>query len=150
MAVVAALKLDDVFALGEGPRQPNRGHGGLGSRADETYLLHRGEGLDDLLGQLRLNGRAGAKAGAVAVGLLNPLHHGRKGVPQNQRPPRADIVDVLIAVGIVNARTMAAHNIRWVTAHRPKRPYRRIDSARNYPARTIMKLKGFFAAIHGN
>ena len=41
VAVIAALELDDLVALGRRPRDAHRAHRRLGARADEAHALHR-------------------------------------------------------------------------------------------------------------
>lgn len=51
MAVVAADKLEHLLALGVGTHKPQHRQAGLRAGADEADHLHRGDKLDDHLGQ---------------------------------------------------------------------------------------------------
>ena len=59
------------------------------------------------------------------------VDHVGHGVAQNQRPPGADVVDVLVAVGIPDIGTFAAHQERRIAAHGAERPDRRVHASRD-------------------
>ena len=90
-----------------------------------------GTASDDRLRQfdLALGGRA--EAGAAGERPLRPPPRPRDGVAQNQRPPRADVVDVLVAVGVPDARALAARNEQRRAAHAAKRAHRGVHAAGN-------------------
>jgi len=81
VAVVAALKLHDVFALGKGAGQSDGRHGRFGARTDEAHFLHVGKGGDHEFGQIGFSGRGGSETGARARGGNDGLNHGWGGVP---------------------------------------------------------------------
>ena len=62
---------------------------------------------------------------------------------ENQRTPRADVVDVTVAVGIPNVRAFASNQERRLAADRPKCPDRRIDSAGNKLLGSLLQTTGF-------
>ena len=99
MPVVAAGELDDELASGEAARQADGGHRRLGPGRDEAEPLD-GSATHDLLGQLDLG--SGGRAVRRAAG--DRLRDGGEdlgvGVPEQHRPPAADEVDVLVAVGV--------------------------------------------------
>src|SRR5215467_14808395 len=111
MAVIAALKLDDVLALGESPGHADGGHGGFGPGADKTHFGDRGKGLNNFLRQLGLGWRTGAEACTVAVGILHGFDDRGVSMAQDQRPPRAYVVDVLVAVDVPNPRAFSPHDV---------------------------------------
>ena len=80
-------------------RQPDRRHGRLGAGGDEADPLDR-RARDDLLGQLDL----GLGRGAVGRTAGDRAGHGRLHlgvrVAEQHRAPRADQVDVVVAVGV--------------------------------------------------
>ena len=106
VAVVAAGELDDLAATGVAAGEPDRRHGRLGAGVDQAHLLDRGPG-DDLRGQLHLTRGGGAEAGARGGGGLHRRDHLGVGVPEDQRTPRADQVDVAAAVGVEQPRALA-------------------------------------------
>src|SRR5689334_23923988 len=112
MAVITTFKLDDVFAPGKGARQPYGGHGGFRARADKAHLVHRRKSLKHRFRQLCLSRCTGTEARAVPVGFLYGFHDRRESMPKDQRPPGANIVDVLITVSIPDARSQSANDVR--------------------------------------
>ena len=99
MAVVAAGELHDDVAAGEAAGQPDRRHRRLGAGGDEADPLDR-RTRDDLLGELDLGlGRGAVRRAAGDRGRDRRLHLG-VGVAEQHRAPRADQVDVLVAVDV--------------------------------------------------
>ena len=116
VAVVAALKLQDLGAAGETAGQAHGGHGGLGTGVDQAYLLHGGA-LNNVLRQQRLALGGCAEGEAVGSRLLHCLHDGRVGIAVDHRAIGADQVDVLIAVDIPEARALTARDNAGLAAH---------------------------------
>src|SRR5262249_6454799 len=115
--MVATFKLDDVLALGKGPRQPDGGHCRFGPGTDKADFLDGGKGCDDLLRQLGFAWCACAEAGPIAIRSLDGLDHGWMRVAKDQRSPGTDIIDVLVAVSVPDVRALAAYDVRWLTTH---------------------------------
>src|SRR5262249_28212044 len=67
----------------------------------------------------------------------------RRRVPQDHRPPRADKIDVLVAVEIEEIGTFPPSDKWRLTADRTQGPCRAVDSA---PDETKSSLKGVLAA----
>ena len=103
-SVKAALELDDLVALAEGAGEFERVVGRLRPRADEPDLLGARDGLDDALrqfdgvGVLREERRSLRHRGARG---LNDL---RMRVAQNHRAGAEQIVNVLVAADVADAR----------------------------------------------
>ena len=129
VAVIAALEFDDEFAAGGGAGQADGRHGGLGAGADEAHLFDGGIAGHDALGEIGLGGRGCAEAGRVARRALDGFDHGRKGVAQNHRAPGAEVVDVAVAVGVVEIRALGALDEGRRAAHGAKGAHRRVDAA---------------------
>src|SRR5882757_7437594 len=69
---------------------------------------------------------------------------------KDERSPRADVVDVLIAVGVPDAGTLAAHDVKRIASDRAKRAYRRIHASGNQLLSALLKLAGLVGfAGHG-
>ena len=150
MPVIAALEFDDIFPLGEGPRQANGRHGGFSAGADQAQHLDGGHGLGDHFRQLSFRRRAGAEACACARGRLDGAHHYGRSVAQNERPPGADIINVAIAIGIEQIRALAAHNHRRRAAHRAEGTHRRVHSAGHEPLGARLQALRFAQLVrHG-
>ena len=139
MPVVAALELHNDLAPGSRPRQPDRRHRRLRSRADKAHLLNRRIARNNPLSQIRLRRRRSPEAGRVPCRPLNRLHHRRKRVPQNHRPPRAEIVDVAVPVRVDKICALRPLHKRRRPAHRPERPHRRVHPAREKALRALLK-----------
>jgi hypothetical protein len=60
---------------------------------------------------------------------LHGLHHVRVGVADDRRPPRADVVDIALAVGIPEVRAFGAGDEARRAAHRTEGAHRRVDAA---------------------
>src|SRR6516164_11426137 len=59
---------------------------------------------------------------------------------ENERPPGANVIDVLLAVRVPNMRAISPLNKERLAANGPKRTNRRIHSAGDDLLRTIEKL----------
>jgi hypothetical protein len=112
----------------------------FGTRRDQANLLDRRKGVDDRLGQLDLDGSRRAEAGAAPRGVAQPLNDVGMRVTGDQRSPRADQIDVLVAVGVPHERTATAHQEEWFTTDRAPRAHRAVHSCRNDACRTREKL----------
>ena len=88
--------------------------------------------LRDQLGQFdfALGGRA--EAGPDFQHLAQRVDHRLRAVPQQQRSPRAHVIDVGIAVDVEDARAFAALDESRDSADAAKRPHRRIHAAGNH------------------
>ncbi len=129
VAVIAALEFDDEFAAGGGAGQADGRHRGLSAGADEAHFFDGGIAGGDALGEIGLGGRGGAEAGRVARGALNGFDDRRKGVAQNHRAPGAEVVDVAIAVGVVEVCALGALNEGRRATHGAKGAHGRVDAA---------------------
>ena len=65
-----------------------------------------GDHLADGLGQFDLLFGGRAEAGAARHGLVQRVENHGMPVAENQRPPGADVIDVLVAVGIEDVRRL--------------------------------------------
>src|SRR4051812_30101401 len=105
MPVVAPLELDDLLAPGKAARHANRRHRRLGAARDQAHHLETGEQAHQQLGHLHLEPRRRAEAGG-AVGLaMYRLHYTLVPMPENERTPRPDVIDIVVAIGIDQMRT---------------------------------------------
>src|SRR5258708_39751208 len=148
MAVVAAFKLDDVLAIRISTGQSYGRHGCFRAGTDEADLFDRRECLNHGFREFGFNRSACAKAGAVTVDLLHRLDHAGKSMAKDERAPGADVVDVLIAIGVPYARALAAHEIRRLSPYGFECPHPRIHTARGHPGGASVKQFGVFQSIH--
>src|SRR6185436_1793491 len=124
VTVIAAVKLHDHVAAGGGAREPYRRHRRFGAAVHEPQHLERRHPAPDFLGQLYL-GLAGRAVGpAAARGVAHRLEHGRMRMTEDQRPPGADVVDIALAVDVVELRALGAGYEKRRSADCPERPYR--------------------------
>ena len=142
VAVVASLELQDHGPTREGAGQPQGGHAGFRAGVGEAHLLYRRKRLVDQLGQLHLLFGGGAKAGAGFQNTSQGRHHLRVAVAQNKRTPGAYVVEVAVAVHVVDARPLAVIHEQGVASHGLEGSGRRVDSARNVLSGFLVKLLG--------
>src|SRR5262249_5800080 len=83
-----------------------------------------------------------AKRGAAAHRFLDGFHNARVCVAEDKRPPRTDVIEVLVAVHVVEIRPLAARHEERLTAHAAKRAGRAVHAAGNNAAGP---LEGFAA-----
>ena len=117
MTVIAADKLYDLVAAGIATSQPQCTHGGLSAGVYHTDNLNGWIYLHNLLGQLGLNQGRCTIAGATGSSLLESLYYLWMGMSYHHRPPGAYIVDVVIAVNIVDMATLCPGNKGRIAVH---------------------------------
>ena len=127
VAVVAAGELHHDVATRDAAGQPDRGHGGLGARGDEPDLVD-GRASDDLLGELDLGLGRGAVGRAARHRGGDRLLDLGVGVPEQHRAPRADQVDVLVAVDVGQPRAAGRADEPGRAAHGVERPDRGVHA----------------------
>src|SRR5262249_54439905 len=76
----------------------------------EANHFHRGHDSGYQLGHFdfALGGRA--KAGPALDDFAKRLGHAWRAMSEDQRSPRADVIDIGVAVGIIDSGAVAAHN----------------------------------------
>ena len=149
MTVVAARKLNNLVATGHTARQTNRSHSRLSTGGHHTHLInsarnHRVNTVDHQLSQLSLRRARRTKRQTALSRLLNRLNNLRVRVTQNRRTPRADQVNVLVAVRIVQVSALSLRRKRRSAAHRIEGAHRGIHAAGNHRARTLKQLLAGF------
>src|SRR5205823_1487840 len=70
---------------------------------------------------------------AVAQCIRNRLDHARMGMPKNERPPGAHVIQVAVTVDVVEIWAFAAGDERRFATHGTKRAGRTVDAARDQP-----------------
>ena len=132
MTVVAACELEDAVARSERARQARRAHRRLGAGGDEPDLLDRRDRVDDLPRKVDLGFGRRAEARPTLGGSAHRRDRLRIGVPEEQRAPRHDPVDVTIAVYVDEIRPLAAaHEQRLVEPDRTHRAHGGVHTAGN-------------------
>ncbi len=131
VAVVGAGELDDPIATGRCPGEPYRAHRSLGPRRRHPQHLDRVEALADVRGQLDLALGRRSVAGAAGGRFADGVHHVRVGMPQHQRAPGGDPVDVAMAIDVDQLEACAAlDEDRVLASNRSHCPNRGVHPAR--------------------
>ena len=100
MTVVAAFEFDDFVAAGKAARQADGAHGGFSAGADQAQLRHAGHDFGDFFGNHDFGFGGRAKRQTAQSGFAHGFNHFGVGVADNGRPPRADIIDIALPIGI--------------------------------------------------
>src|SRR5438045_7056516 len=108
MTVIAATKFDEFIATGIRSCQAQGTHSSLGTGVDEAHHFKRWYALDHQSCQLIFSLGRRAKAKAALAGLHNCLHHFGMGMSQDHRPPGLDVIEVTIAVHIIEIRSLGS------------------------------------------
>ena len=145
VSVVAAFELDDLAAPRVTAGEPQRGHRGLGARRDQADEFHRRHEAAKRLRHLDLHLRRGAERQAVRRRFPDGVDDRRMRVAEDRRPPRSDIVEIALAVGVPQVRAVAARDEAWRAADGTIRAHRRIDACGD---RALRAREELFVAIH--
>ena len=129
--MIVARKLDQQLATSEAAGQPNGTHRGLGTGIHQADTIDRIDRVDDQLGQLIFTRRGSTVAGATIQCRLQGSHHGGMPVTQDHRSPGTDVVDIAIAVDVLQPAALAALNDDWRAPHRTEGACRAVDAARH-------------------
>ena len=131
VAVIAAFELDQDVATGKPARQADGAHRRLGTGRHQPHHVQRGHQFAQQIGNIdfALGGRA--KGQTIDHGFLYRFDHFRVRMTKNHRPPRADVIGIPPAVGILYLATDALLEKQRRATDRPKGAHRRIDAAGN-------------------
>jgi len=117
-AVVAAFELQDLFAAGGGTRDAAGVHGDFGSaRAEANHF--DGVALADFFGKFPFLIVRHAESGATMKFLFDSFYHGGMTVASHQRTETQVVVNVFVAIEIVNTAALSIldkNRIRLVMA----------------------------------
>src|SRR5207237_6504668 len=131
---------EDLRPPGRTAREPDRSHRSLGSGRGEPDHLDTGHAANHLRRELDLRLCGSTVARTPGGGRSDRLDHLRMRVPQDQRSPRADIVEVPVAVDVDELGAVARLEEDRVPAHRPHCAHRAVHATRYQPARAIEEL----------
>ncbi len=129
VAVVGARELEDLLAAGRGAGEADRAHRGLGARRGHAHHRHAGHAAGDLVGEVDLGGGRRPEARAALGGGGHGGDDLRMRVTVDQRAPRADPVDVAVAVDVDHLGARRTLDEDRVAPDRAHRPHRRVDAA---------------------
>src|SRR5699024_3959237 len=106
VAVVAALKLDELVPARGPTGQTQGGHHRLGAGVDHAHHFQPGHHLHHQLGDLHLPGGGGAEAQAVHHGFFHRFPNDGVVVAQNHGAPGTHIVNVAAALYIIDGAAL--------------------------------------------
>jgi hypothetical protein len=129
VAVVVAVELHELVAAGVSACEADRAHGRLCAGGDHAHHLDGGHDLHERLGHADLELGRGAETGALHELLAHGVQHDIGRVTQDHRAPRADEVDVLVAVRVPHPVALGVVVEDRRRADGAERAHRRVDAA---------------------
>src|SRR5436190_14353123 len=117
MTVVAAVKLDDAISTGETSCKSDRTHRRFGPGIHQPDLFNGWNELADQFRQFHLTSCRRAERSANLENFLEGAKNFRLAMSEKERPPRTDIVDVLIAIDIPYSRSFRSGHKHRFTAN---------------------------------
>src|SRR3990172_1500626 len=126
MAVVAASHFDDEVLLGVSAGKADCRHHRLRAAAYKADLLDAVVSGDYFLGQFGLSERRGAERAALLGGFENGFEYRFGGVAEDHGAPGADVVDILVAVDIIDFGAFGRFNEDRPHIYAAERPHGRI------------------------
>src|SRR2546428_4958798 len=137
MPVIPAGELDELAPSGNGPREPDGGHGGFGSRIDKAEHLDRWHPVGNDRRQSHLAfGRSAECPASLELG-ADRLDDGRRAVTQDQRSPGTDEIEVPVPVDIPDPGAVPPDHEPGRSADRTIGPHRTVDAARDQALRLL-------------
>ena len=133
MPVIAPVELDDLVSSGIGPRHAQRAHACFRTGRHKAHHLDGWHRVDDERGKPVLALGRRTEARAKLHGALDRRDDGGMRVTEDERPPRADVVDVVAAVGVDDVGPGAASDEARGASDTLEGPYRAVDSAGDEP-----------------
>ncbi len=117
MAMIAADELHNLIAVGIATSQSQGTHGSLCAGVYHADNLNGWIYLHNLLGQLGLNQGRCTIAGTTSSSLLDCLYHLWMSMAHHHRAPGAYIVNIVIAINIVDMAPLCPGNKRRIAVH---------------------------------
>src|SRR3989304_5658064 len=100
MAVVATFELENLISPCISPGHPDCTHHCFRARADHPDQFYRRKSLPHPGGKIDLERCRTAETCPLGSGFLYGCHDLRGGMPQNNRPPGADVINVFVTIHI--------------------------------------------------
>ena len=144
--MITAFELDGDVASGEAAGHAQGAHGGFRPGVYQTYELHGGHQFPYRLSQFDLQFRRSPEAGAAGQGFVDRREDFRVAVAQQQRPPRADVVDVFVIVFVEKTGALPPLDEARPTADATPRPDRGVDSPGDGKFGSLKQLSASFRA----
>ena len=147
MAVVAPDEFDDFAASGVAARQPDGGHGGFRAGVYHAHFFHGGHHFRDHFRHIHFRRSGNAVAQPPVHGGMDGVHDGLRGVAQDGRAPRADVVNELASVRVRDVRAFGGLDKEGVAVHIAEGSDGGVDAAGDDGARAGEKLGGLIHVL---
>ena len=122
VTMVAAIEFHNAIATRKSTRQTDRTQRRFSPGIDKPDLLNRGNEPRDQFRDFNLAFRWRAERCSDFKDLTQGLDDFWRTMPEDQRPPRTDIIDVFLPVGIPHVRTAATLDEERLAVNRAERP----------------------------
>ena len=132
--VVGAGELQQLLAAGRGAREADRAHRRLGPARGHAQHVDGRDARGDRLGQQRPRARSARRTSSRPRGLRDRRDDRRVRVAVDQRAPRADVVDVAVAVDVGDLGALGALDEDRVAPDRAHRAHRASSPRRGGPS----------------
>ncbi len=144
MTVIAAIEFQNQIAPGKCASKPRRAHRRFRAAAHKSNFLDARNRFANSFGEFHFKFGGDAETCAAMRLIRNRIRNRGIRVAQNQRAPRAHVIDVRISVGVPNFRAFAARRNNRIAAHGSKRAHGTIHAANKS---RFGALKNFFGAV---
>src|SRR5699024_4544829 len=141
------LKLYDEVSACVTPCRPDGAHDGLCARAHKANRLDRRHKLAYLLCQNHLFFGGGAEACALFGGVDYGVDNFLFAVSEEQRTPGADIVYILVAVGVIYLAALAPLDKGGIEPHRAVGSHRAVYTAGDMFLSSFKELFAFLSHV---
>jgi len=129
VAVVAAVEFHDHIAIREAARKADRRHGGLGAGVAHPHFFHRGHPIGDGARHFHLKRIRNAEGNPAFRHFVNRADDCDGCMPEDVRAPRADVVDVGLAIDVLDAAALGAADEKRFTSDVAERTHRRVHAS---------------------
>lgn len=108
VAVIVSGELDDLVATGIAPRGADGAHRSFSAGIDEADFLDRGDAADDEFGEMGFGDGGRAETRSAIDCCVNCRADFGMGVAQDHRSPGTDVIEVAIAIKVVEVGALTA------------------------------------------
>src|ERR1700722_19222997 len=129
MAVVATFELNDEIALSDAAGEADGAHGRFGAAGNEANFFDEGNRFGDQSRKLQFEFSGDAETCAAPRLLGDGPADRWMRMTQQHRPPRADVIEKLVAIGIVKVLPASLFDDQGLATHGTKRANRAVDAA---------------------
>src|SRR6266550_347925 len=144
--MIASLELEDFVPARERARKSHRAHRCFSTTRDKAHHLEVRHSLTNQFAELHLELGGHSEAGSVLHGACKRVEYDRRGMPQHERTPRENEIDVFFAVGVPDPRALAPRGDDRLSSNAAKSAHRRVYSTRKELARTRHHFGGSHAS----